>query len=235
MPDEVVYFKVRPHLSTSPLAISPTQQEVKSIPLDLDALACYSITMDQENQETKIYQLTVLFPPSISTEEKSLEKEEKVTRTEGNQEQLTKAKQKIKQKIIDLGGVILEESSSTPILKKLAYLIKKQAEAFCLTLTFELPIQKIHQLDQFLKEQKEIIRYLINKKKEAKEKPGTAAPLDSKIIDKVEPLSDTPAQKTPPISFDGKPAPSEAGTKKGEKEKVDIKELDKKLEEILNQ
>jgi ribosomal protein S6 len=195
--------------------------------------------MDQETQETTLYQLTILFSPSLTNKEKpSAETKEGLVDVEKNQSQLTEAKEKIKQKIVELEGIISEESSSTPILKKLAYLIKKQAEAFYFTLTFELPTQKIKELDQYLKDQKEIIRYMIKKRKEEKVKPKDSKPLDFRIVDKIEPLSDTPNPKMPPTLSDAEPTPPAAKSRKEgkeRKEKIDIKELDKKLEEILNQ
>jgi len=88
---------------------------------------------------------------------------------------------------------------------KLGYLIKNQNIAFLKTLTFYLSPEKIKDLGGNLKKRKELLRLVIVTQKE----PKRAA----KAPRKVEPL----------------------GPKPKEKEKVELKDIEKKLEEILEE
>ncbi len=159
------------------------------------------------NQENKSYQLTCLFPSSL------------------NQEKIGAIAQKIKQLIIAEKGSIseIEGRLIEPIKKNLSYPIKKHLEAFYWNLNFLLSVQAINKLRQQLDSEKNIIRYLINAqetKTETVKKRISKKPLDD-MVDKIEPLADK-EQAQEKISSD-------------KKEKVKIEELDKKLEEILNQ
>ena len=159
-----------------------------------------------ENQENKLYQLTCLFDTSVSTEK------------------INQIIEEIRQIIISDKGTSSEKNySSEPIKKKLAYPIKKQNEAFYWDFSFSFSPKEISKLEQTLKRKKSIIRYIITNRKELKQKI-VKKPIDFKIIDKIEPLPDEIIEKT---------------TKKEEpksiKEKTKIEDLDKKLEEILNQ
>ena len=107
----------------------------------------------------------------------------------------------IKSSIREKEGTI--SKSNLPIKKKLAYPVKKKAQAFLVNLTFSLSPEKVECLEKEIKEEKQIIRHLIFKKK---------------IIEK------TPIRRAlPKLKTQTKP-----------KTKVELKEIDKKLEEILN-
>jgi len=160
--------------------------------------------------ENKSYQLTCLFLPSL------------------DQGKIDEIIQKIKGLITTENGSISE--TTEPIKKNLAYPIKKHLEAFYWSSSFLLSDQIINKFRQQLDLEKNILRYLINIKKAETDpikKETTKKPLNE-MIDKIEPLKEMPLgemAKKPikeEISFD---------TKK----KVKIEELDKKLEEILNQ
>ena len=56
-----------------------------------------------------------------------------------------------------------------PIKKNLSYLIKKRGEAFLLTVEFQINPQEIHNLEKKLKENPQIFRYMLIKKKFTKE------------------------------------------------------------------
>jgi len=167
------------------------------------------MTMDQKN---KLYQLTCLFSPAIA---------------DGKLDQLV---DKIKSGITSCGGSLSNEVPlSNPIKKTLAYPIKKCQEAFYFSLNFVLPVQTVNELNKQLSSNNNIIRYLITNRAQDKSSQSQIRPrekqkesLDFKIIDKIEPL---PREKTPAIISD----------QKEKKEKIKIEELDKKLEEILNQ
>jgi len=116
--------------------------------------------------------------------------------------------QKIKNFIIELGGIINDEW--LPKKKPLAYEIKKQNIAYFVNLQFQLKSLDLKNFEKKIKAEKNILRYLITiiDKKQAKE----IARGKEVFKDKFKKVSQT---KTTPG------------------EKAEIEELDKKLEEIL--
>lgn len=131
----------------------------------------------------RIYQLTYLISADLSEEE------------------LRSFSEKITSLIQEEGGVINEVNG--PKKKDLAYLIKKNKTAYLTNLTFYFPPEKLENLEKKLRGEKQILRYLIEKKKMAKR---VAVPIKPRLI---------------------KPSPPKA--------KVELKELEKKLEEILGE
>ncbi len=112
-------------------------------------------------------------------------------------------------KIISLiqteGGILT--TRSIILRKKLAYLIKKQIQAFLAILTFQIEPIKLINLEKKLKLESQILRYLILIKPPVKKMPARR-----KRVPEIVP-------KEPTIS----PL----------KKKVELKEIEKKLEEIL--
>ncbi len=168
-------------------------------------------------KENKSYQITLIF--SANLEEK----------------EITESVQKIKQMIEKKEGKIeeIDNLAEKIISRKLSYPMQKSTDAFYLTLNFELFPEYIKEFSQELNLEKSILRYLIsNKQTKAKkekkaikknifqEKEIDDIDLSSKMIDKVEPV-----------------LPEEERTEKKmeKKEKSSIEDLDKKLEEILNE
>ena len=96
--------------------------------------------------------------------------------------------------------------SSKIIKKRLGYPIKEKTSVFLRTLTFHIKPEKLEGLEKKLKEAKEILRFIIVIKKKPK------AP---KIIPETLTKIETP--KAQP------------------KEKVELKDIEKKLEEILEE
>ena len=92
-----------------------------------------------------------------------------------------------------------------PIKKKLAYPIKKQREAFLINFNFYLEPEKLGSLEKELKSEKKILRYLILAKPKSKIAKVRKRP--TKIIPKI------------PVK----------------EKKVELKEIEKKLEEILKE
>jgi len=171
-------------------------------------------------KDTKQYQITLIFPPSF------------------NQETLDQAVQKIKKLITDQGGVFSpaergnQRTEPSAQLKKLSYPIDKHQEAFYLTYDLFLPVSTIDTLKQQLNLDNDLIRYLITIKDIVKEKPEPIIDY-SEMIEKIEKIE----------KIDQAPMP--ASTQRGEqdrgpgrsvgKTKSQIEDLDKKLEEILNE
>jgi len=92
-----------------------------------------------------------------------------------------------------------------PIKKKLAYPIKKQREAFLINFNFYLEPEKLGSLEKELKSEKKILRYLILAKPKIKIAKVRKRP--TKVISKI------------PVK----------------EKKVGLKEIEKKLEEILGE
>lgn len=167
-------------------------------------------TIQPMNEENKKYQLVCLFSPHLSYEE------------------LGKLVQEIKKEITDQEGLLVgrEVSAANLIRKKLAYPINKHQEAFFLSADFVFPIQSINRLKKQIASKKNIIRCLITIKEKEKIQTKKAEEFfDLGMVDKVEPISKQKAV------LPEKDVPA----KREIKEKVKIEELDKKLEEILNQ
>jgi len=167
------------------------------------------------NNENKLYKLTCLISPLF------------------NQEQLGKIVQDIKQGIINSEGSISEEISLNDVVKKrIAYPIKKYLEAFYLNINFLLPAQATSKLHQYLDSKKDIIRFLITTRQQSKIKPvkSSKKAFSSKIVEKIEPLS---IKETPKETVKEKSVPEPIISES--KRKAKIEELDKKLEEILNE
>jgi small subunit ribosomal protein S6 len=92
-----------------------------------------------------------------------------------------------------------------PTKEKLAYPIKKQGEAFLIDLSFYLEPEKLGSLEKELKSEKKILRYLILAK--PKSKIAKVRKMQTKVISKI------------PVK----------------EKKVELKEIEKKLEEILKE
>ena len=92
-----------------------------------------------------------------------------------------------------------------PIKKRLGQLIKKQREAFLINLSFYLEPDKLGSLEKELKSEKKILRYLILAKPKIKIAKVRKRP--TKVIPKI------------PVK----------------EKKVELKEIEKKLEEILGE
>ena len=120
-------------------------------------------------------------------------------------ENLTALKEKVVA-FVQKKGEILGEVRP-PIKRILGYPIKKRKNAFLATIYFSAPADLANDLKKMLDKEKEILRYLIIIKRE----PAEAA--------------------APPIPEKFKKAPAEF--KKTREPKVELEEIEKKLEEIL--
>ncbi len=137
----------------------------------------------------QLYQLDYLVSPEAS--------EEKV-KDFGN---------KIKSLIEEKGGSIIK--TEILIRQVLAYEIKKFNEAFLASLSFNLEPEKIGSIEEELKTEKNILRYLLFKKKIVRIKPKRRKTISF--------IKDVKALEIKP------------------KRKVELKEIEKKLEEILGE
>jgi len=182
-------------------------------------------------EENKPYQLTYLLSPLL------------------DQKKIEEISQKLKKWIIEKGGSLAEKGNSSLGLKKnLAYPLKKYRQAFYFNLNFLLAGKTVDQLGKQLNLEKDILRYFIITKQKPKTKftpldkrhltGRVQEAIDHKIVDRIEPLMDKPRafqerELGKQIPLSEKSAKDKTAPEK--KEKVKIEELDKKLEEILNQ
>lgn len=124
-----------------------------------------------------------------------------------SEEEVKVFSQKITSLIQEEEGIL--SRINPPIRKKLAYPIKKQIQAYLASLIFQLNPEKLAILEKKLKSENQILRYLILTKKEFKIVPKAA---------EIFPISKKPRK---------------AVLKK--EKKVELKEIEKKLEEILGE
>ena len=124
---------------------------------------------------------------------------------------LTSAMKEVKDKIVELEGEIKKEKMSEK--KKLAYPVKKQIFGFYSTIEFSAEPEKIGDLRNFIKGNPSILRSIIIT---FEEKKREEAPRQKKIKEEL-------------------PSAFKSAEFKPEKEKIKIEELNKKLEEILEE
>lgn len=138
------------------------------------------------------------------------------------EEKLNEVIKKIEQLITGNEGAV--QYTGTPVKKSLPYKIKKHQDAFYFLLNFLLPASGIRKICRKLNLEKRLLRYLITVQKQLKENDRLKKSrrikkeLDFKMIDRIEPIF-----------------PPEPTVRAEKKEKVRIQELDKKLDEILNE
>ncbi len=133
----------------------------------------------------KDYELTYLIAPELSEEEaKSLQS-------------------KVVSLMQEQGGV--SGGEGLPAIRKLAYPIKKKNEAYLGFISFQMPAEKLAELDKKLKLENQILRFLISIK---------AKPAKVRVILRKPLLRDMPTEK---------------------EKKVEMKEIEEKLEEILKE
>lgn len=156
-----------------------------------------------------------------------------------NEDGANKAADKIRAWITEQGGAITNSGShkvDNIQRRSLSYPMQKYQEALAWCLYFTLVPDKIGELKKRLDKSKDVIRAMIVKSPRIKpEKKKIETLNDFKIVDKIEPL---PAIKG---SYTPAPEPPKAPEQEAQEsiarphEKVRLEELDRKLEEILNQ
>jgi ribosomal protein S6 len=155
----------------------------------------------------KTYELTYIITPDITSEE-------------------TEAKAKeFESKIQAKEGIILRHTN--PTVKPLAYSIKNKISGFFGVLEFQIEPEKLVEFKEEILKDNKILRQIITiknpvkAKKERREriKPADEAETQEKVEEKTEPVSE---EKTEPKSKDGK-------------EKVELKDIEQKLEELLGE
>lgn len=117
-------------------------------------------------------------------------------------------------------GVILR--SDNPVAKTLSYPIKKMGSGYFVISEFQIEPEKLAELNEKLEKDEKILRHVIiikNPAKIRKERRGARKPLFSTAVEPIE-LKNTAAE--------------EKEEKKSDK-KIELKEIEKKLDEILGE
>ena len=125
---------------------------------------------------------------------------------ESSEDDLKTLQEKINSLIQNEGGILDEVAA--PLKKDLAYPIKKQTSAYLTTLVFRLSSEKLENLEKKIKAEDKILRYSVLIKPRVKEIPMRRKKLPKKV---------------------------EVFPKKITKPKAELKEIEKKLEEILEE
>jgi len=150
----------------------------------------------------KEYELTYIVSPELSEEE------------------LTELKNKINNFILEERGVLV--NFSKPVKKKLFWADKKQNEGILNTIFFSLTPENLTNLERKIKNEKQILRYLLLKKEfktstqKTKKTPSLSVPPETKTEIQTE-LKTKEEQKIQ------------------KEQKVELKDIDKKIEEILKE
>jgi len=131
-----------------------------------------------------------------------------------SEEELKNLSKKISDFILEEEGTL--KKTVELFRKKLGYVIKNKEEAFWATLNFHLNPEKIKNLREKLKPETQILRYMILTKKESKTS-------EKKVLPKTEKPPETIIESSQPT------------TQQPKTEKVELKEIDKKIEEILSE
>ncbi len=166
----------------------------------------------------KTYELTYIISPEITSEEAEAKAKEIESVIQGKE------------------GMISKQSN--PVARALSYPIKKQASGFFGVLEFQLEPEKLVELKEIIAKDGKIVRHMVIIKEPAKPRKERRA----QRIPQAKPVpSEYPAfeaehlpvqvEKTSAESEDIKPASKKAAVK----EKVELKDIEQELDEILGE
>lgn len=137
-----------------------------------------------------------------------------------SEEEIKLFQEKIYSAIKEEGGILAD--SKNPVKRKLGYPIKNRGVAYLAGLNFNLAPEKLGSLKEKLSSENQILRYLISTKKLPSVPKILARPSVSELS-KIGRRGEV---------LRGKPSPKKILKPK---EKVELKEIEKKLEEILGE
>ena len=151
----------------------------------------------------KTYELTYIISPEITSEEAITEAK--------NIESFVQAQE----------GVILRQNN--PTARTLSYPIKKQASGFMGVLEFQIEPEKLSELKEKIDKDEKIVRHMVIIKKPVKERKTRKTRVKAEPIAGIEMQDSMAKEELSPIKT------LETKTKK----KVELKDIEKKLDEIL--
>jgi ribosomal protein S6 len=176
------------------------------------------------NDQPKYYQLTYLLPPSL------------------DEKGVVEIGQKIKKLVKDKQGKIEKEET---VNRNLAYPIRKYQQAVYSNLSFQIIPESIKEIQEYLKLEDNILRYAIQREitpgsPHKSEKPARVKIGPAKVYPSFDPsrhdyLKEKEMSK---INLDEtlkNKSREKLSAAQPQREKVKLEEIDKKLEEILNE
>ena len=156
------------------------------------------------DENQKQYEITLILSPDLPEEEINLFQEE------------------FKKNIEKLEGNL--KKIGKPEKRNLSYPIKKFQSGYYLIVNFLFDPEKLEELYSILKHKKEILRYIVVFAPEEKPRPFIKKKVEQKI-EKIEKPKETTKEK--------EKVEKKAEKKVEKKEKIQLEEIDKKLDEIL--
>ena len=162
----------------------------------------------------KTYELTYIISPEITSEEAEAVSKEIESFVQGKE------------------GIILNKT--TPVAKSLAYPIKKHASGFIGALEFQVEAEKLSEIEEKIDKEGKIIRHMTIVKRpmkvyKARRMKKSAMPAVEKK--ETEAVVATEKEEEPTTTEEKKPASAKAVVK----EKVELKDIEQQLDEILGQ
>jgi len=164
--------------------------------------------------------------------------------SETSREEISAFSQKINSFIENQKGIIEKNSEEQP--RTLGYPIQDKKNVFLKTVLFKHSPDKLLELDKYLKEEKSILRYFLikieEKKKKKKKRSRSLDKIDALVEEqKMEKRIQQKTEKTEGVPKIKKEAtiieetPSFIVNAEPKEKKVELKDIDKKLEEILEE
>ena len=166
----------------------------------------------------KTYELSYIVSPDITSEEAEARGKE------------------IESAIISREGLVLKQSN--PIAKTFPYPIKGKASGFFGSLEFQLEPEKLLELKEVLEKETKIVRHMITIKRAAefKKERRTRTKIDTTENIEAKPVEVTPAEEIKDLTEQAEEIEEKSETKVKkikEKEKVELKDIEQELDEIL--
>ena len=161
----------------------------------------------QAQDKMKTYELTYIVSPDLTSEEVE-----------------SKAKE-LESAVTSREGLILKQSN--PIAKTLSYPIKKRASGFLGVLEFQVEPEKLLEIKEILQKDGNLSRYLIIIKEAQRVRKERRSKREAPIL---EAETKTGVEPTDSIKEETAPAKPAVG-----KEKVELKDIEQKLDELLGE
>lgn len=159
----------------------------------------------------KTYELTYIVSPELISEEAQAKSKEIETIIQNKE------------------GSVLRQLN--PIAKTLSYPIKKQASGYLGVLEFQLEPERLKELEENLKKDEKIVRHMVIIKKPAKQRKERRTKTKAAPIFETKALTEEPSQSVLHTQEENDPGHPMGHTPK----KVELKDIEKKLDEILGQ
>ena len=156
----------------------------------------------------KTYELTYIISPEMTSEEAE-----------------AKAKE-LEQAIQSREGIILKQQN--PVAKTLAFQIAKRASGFFGVLEFQMEPEKVLEIKEIVEKEKKIVRHIVLVKEPVRIRRERRKKVEARVE---QPVAKT-TEEQPAVEIEKTLGRSHTGEAK---EKVELKDIEDKLDEILGQ